>query len=242
VSDESSRPTERARPIPVAPLGTASRARLVIVDPYDLTRAGLRTILAAEPDLEVVAEATDSADALVICTRLRPDLALIALRPGDRGGLLAIRALKQDCPGLRILVTILGEAGLDITPAITAGACGYLDETAGRESLVSTIRRALRGERLLPPRHGAASPAVGYRTPRLSRPAVELTPRETEVLRLVAHGRTNQQIASALTLSLSTVKTHLEHILAKLAVSDRTEAAVYAAELGIIGSASDRPR
>jgi DNA-binding NarL/FixJ family response regulator len=216
--------------------GAAKPARLVIVDDHDLARAGLRSLLAGERGLEVVGEAADGREAVTLCRRSRPDLVLMDLRMRDMDGLAATRAIKQDCPDTIVLVVTMYENPDYLLEALKAGASGYLLKGATRRELVRAVRDALRGKSILQPEltsqllrrlAGQSQQDPGERSD-------PLTPREREVLQLVARGRTNREIGQEIGLSLSTVKTHLEHIIEKLGVSDRTQAAVRAAALGLL--------
>ena len=213
-------------------------ARLAIVDDHDLARAGLRGMLAGERGLEIVGEAVNGRQALSLCRRLRPDLVLMDVRMPDLDGLAATRAIKQECPGTSVILVTMHENADYLLEAIKAGAAGYVLKGATKRELVSAVRRVLAGESVLEPDLTSQLLRRLAREPRRDAPtpAEPLTPREREVLRLVARGYTNQEIATELTLSLSTVKTHLEHIIAKLDVSDRTQAAVRAAELGLLST------
>jgi DNA-binding NarL/FixJ family response regulator len=195
-------------------------------------------MLAGERGLEIVGEAVNGRQALSLCRRLRPDLVLMDVRMPDLDGLAATRAIKQECPGTSVILVTMHENADYLLEAIKAGAAGYVLKGATKRELVSAVRRVLAGESVLEPdltsqllRRLASEPRRDAPTP-----VEPLTPREREVLRLVARGYTNQEIATELTLSLSTVKTHLEHIIAKLDVSDRTQAAVRAAELGLLST------
>jgi DNA-binding NarL/FixJ family response regulator len=210
-------------------------ARLLIVDDHDLARAGLRSMLSGERGLEVVAEATGGQQAVTLCQRLQPDLVLMDVRMPDLDGLAATSAIKAGCPTTSVVMVTMHENVDYLLEALKAGAAGYVLKSATKQELVETIRQVLRGESALQPalaaqllRRFAAEP------PRPTNPVERLTPREREVLALIAQGQTNQQISRALTLSLSTIKTHVEHIIAKLGVSDRTQAAVRAIEARFI--------
>ena len=222
----------------IRPAKLAPPARLAIVDDHDLARAGLRGMLAGERGLEIVGEAVNGRQALSLCRRLRPDLVLMDVRMPDLDGLAATRAIKQECPGTSVILVTMHENADYLLEAIKAGAAGYVLKGATKRELVSAVRRVLAGEPVLEPDLTSQLLRRLAREPRRDAPTpVEpLTPREREVLRLVARGYTNQEIATELTLSLSTVKTHLEHIIAKLDVSDRTQAAVRAAELGLLST------
>jgi DNA-binding NarL/FixJ family response regulator len=224
-----------------APITRQGVARLAIVDDHDLARAGLRSVLAGERGLEVVGEAADGRQALALCRRLRPDLVLMDIRMRDQDGLAATSAIKREYPDISVIMVTMHEDPDYLLEALKAGAAGYVLKGATKREIVTTVRRVLRGESALEPSLAAqVLRRLAGEAPRdAPAPAEPLTPREGEVLRLVARGRTNQEIGRELVLSVSTVKTHLEHIIAKLGVSDRTQAAVRAAELGLL--APDRP-
>jgi DNA-binding NarL/FixJ family response regulator len=213
-------------------------ARLVIADDHELARAGLRSMLAGERGLEVVGEASSGLDLLAVCDRLRPDLVLMDVRMPELDGLAATRALKRELPSISVVIVTMHENSDYLFEALKAGAAGYVLKGATKRELVATIRKVLGGESALEPElvtrllWRLANESTGSATA----PVEALTARELEVLRLVAQGQTNRDIGRELTLSVSTVKTHLEHIIAKLDVSDRTQAAVRAAELGLLDS------
>ncbi|NJN65958.1 MAG: response regulator transcription factor [Chloroflexaceae bacterium] len=212
-------------------------ARLVIADDHELARAGLRSMLEGERGLEVVGEAADGTEALELCRTLRPDLALIDVRMPGMDGLETTRAVKQLCPEISVIIVTMHENSDYLISAIRAGAAGYLLKDTSRRELLTAIRHVLQGEsflntdltqRLLQSMSGEMR-----REEALTEP---LTPRELEVLRLLAQGQTNRQIAQNLIISAGTVKVHVQHIIAKLNVSDRTQAAVRAVELGLVHS------
>jgi DNA-binding NarL/FixJ family response regulator len=223
----------------------APPARVLIADDHPLAREGLRAMMVGEPDLEVVGEAADGEEALELCRELRPDLVLMDVHMPEMDGLEATRGIRGERLGAAVLI-VTGLEGPDyLLEAVRAGAGGYILKYASREALLGAVRGVLDGEspldgelamRLLVSLAGGGDRSVG------PRPAGErgekvfprqLTPRELDVLRLLAAGRTNREITQQLHLSLSTVKTHLEHIMDKLEVSDRTQAALKAVELGL---------
>ncbi|HEX9370925.1 MAG TPA: response regulator transcription factor, partial [Roseiflexaceae bacterium] len=184
----------------------------------------------------VVGEATTGREALALCSQLRPDLVLLDVRMPDMDGLSATRAIREACPETRVLIVTTHEHVDYLLAALRAGAAGYLLKDITRHELLMTIRRVLRGETMLNGdlatqalqrlREERASPSNGQ--------PERLTPREREVLKLVVEGQTNREIASKLSLSVGTVKIHVEHIIAKLGVADRTQAAVRAVERGLL--------
>lgn len=221
------------------PATQAGVARLLIADDHDLARAGLRSMLDGERGLEVVGEAADGQQALALCRRLRPDLVLMDVRMPKLDGLTATSAIKRECTGTSVIMVTMHENSDYLLEALKAGAAGYVLKGATKREIITTVRQVLGGE-------SALQPELATRLLRrlanegptdAAAPAEQLTPREREVLRLVAQGQTNQEIGRELTLSVSTVKTHVEHIIAKLEVSDRTQAAVRAAQLGLLSPA-----
>jgi len=216
-------------------------ARLVIADDHELARAGLRSMVGGEPGLEIVGEATNGREALELCRRYEPDLALLDMRMPEMDGLAATRAIKQELPRTAVVIVTMHENPDYLFEALKAGAAGYLLKDASQREVVTAIRRVLRGESLLNQDLATqllrrlAGEASGVATPR---PPERLTPREHEVLRLLAQGQTNREIAKSLVVSVGTVKVHVEHIIAKLGVSDRTQAAVRAVELGLLHTSS----
>jgi DNA-binding NarL/FixJ family response regulator len=211
-------------------------ARVIIADDHELARTGLRGMLTGEPDLEVVGEATTGQQAVSLCRRLRPDVALMDVRMPEMDGLAATRVIKEESPSTAVVMVTMHENPEYLLEALRAGAAGYVLKDASHEEVLRTIRRVVDGEALLTPeiasrllvrlvREKAAQPAP--------QPVVPLTARETVVLKLVAQGWTNREIAADLQLSTGTVKVHVERILAKLGVSHRTQAAVRAVEMGI---------
>jgi DNA-binding NarL/FixJ family response regulator len=210
----------------------------VIADDHELTRAGLRAMLSSERGLELVGEATNGREALLFCRRLRPDLVLLDVRMPEMDGLATTRAIKQECPTTSVIIVTMHENPEYMLEALKAGAAGYVLKDATRSELISAIRYVLRGESIL---NGELATRLLRRlaaeTPRDPwRPPERLTPRELDVLRLLVQGQTNREIGANLTISVGTVKIHVEHIIAKLGVSDRTQAAVRAVELGLLNS------
>ena len=212
----------------------ARTARLVIVDDHELARAGLRSILAAERGLELVGEAVNGREAVALCRRLRPDLALIDVRMPDMDGLAATRAIKQESPHSAVIVITMHENPDYLFEALRAGAAGYVLKGATGREIITAVRQVLRGERVL---NAAVSTQLLHRMAGTTSPTLppgrQLTAREIEVLGLLAQGKTNREIGRELHLSLGTVKAHVEHILTKLEVADRTQAAVRAVDLGL---------
>jgi len=222
------------------PEATAARPtakRLVIVDDHDLARAGLASLLSTDPRLHIVGEATSGREALALCRHLRPDLVLMDVRIPDLDGLAATRAIKQDCPGTSVIIVTMHEKADYLVEALQAGASGYVLKGATKQELVSTVSRVLSGEPVINADLTVQLLRRLIRADNVATAATQLTAREYDVLRLLVQGRTNGEIAHELRISRSTVKAHVEHILDKLGVCDRTQAAVRAVELGLVASA-----
>ena len=203
--------------------------RLVIADDHPVVRDGLRGMFAGASDIDVVGEAADGAEAVVVAERTDPDVVLLDLRMPVLDGVGAIRKLRAAGVAARILVVTTYDTDADVLPAIEAGATGYVLKDAPRDELLRAVRAAARGEAVLAPA------VVDVLMSRVRGPAQEpLTPREVEVLRLVARGTSNRDAAAALFVSEATVKTHLLHIYAKLGVNDRAAAVALAVERGLV--------
>jgi DNA-binding NarL/FixJ family response regulator len=222
-----------------AETGTARHGRIVIADDHELARLGLRTMLQPEPDLEVVGEAATGREAVEVSRQLQPDLVLMDIRMPDLDGLVATRAIKEELPRTSILIVTLSEDPDYLLEALRVGAAGYVLKDASRREVVTAVRQVLGGESPLDPKLAAQliRRLAGQTPPKEQQPAKhgdELTQRELDVLRLVAEGKTNAEIAHTLFVSVGTVKVHVERIINKLDVSDRTQAAVRAVELGYL--------
>jgi len=205
--------------------------RVLLVDDHPVVRFGLRSLLDAEDDLEVVGEAGDGHEAVDLCRVLHPDVVLMDLRMPGGDGTTATARLATEMPDVHVLVlTTYDDDDGDILRAVEAGARGYLLKDTPREVLTDAVRAAARGETVLAP------PIAARLMRRLSRPAGEsLTAREVEVLRAVARGRTNAQIGRELSIGEATVKTHLLRAFVKLGVDDRTHAVTVAMHRGLLG-------
>ena len=203
--------------------------RILIVDDHPVVRAGLTGMLAAEGDLEVVAEAGDGAEAVRLAAELRPEVVLMDLRMAGLDGVEATARITAETPGVRVLILTTYDTDADIVRAVEAGASGYLLKDTPRAELAAAVRRAAAGETVLAPRVAAKL------VDRMRAPAVApLTPRETEVLALVARGLANAEIGRELFISEATVKTHLVRAFGKLGVDDRTAAVTKAMGLGLL--------
>lgn len=206
--------------------------RVLIADDQPLMRRGLRTVLELEPGLEVVGEAANGEEALELARASRPDVVLMDVQMPVMDGVEATRRLVDEGGGARVLVLTTFDDEAYVLDGIRAGAAGYLLKDVRAEELCDVIRSVARGERFIQPK--VAAIYLQRMAERNAEPETEpLSPRESEVLQLVAQGRTNREIATQLGLSPSTVKNHVNSILAKLRVRNRTEAALKAR--GLIG-------
>jgi NarL family two-component system response regulator LiaR len=209
--------------------------RVLIADDHAVVRQGLRAFLELQDEIEVVGEAEDGEDAVAAVERLRPDVVLIDLVMPRLDGIEAIRRIRERRPGSRVIVLTSFVDDDKLFPAVRAGAAGYLLKDVQPAELVEAIRTVERGDALLHPAVTAKvmeEIASGHGD---SGAADALTPREREVLGLIAHGMANKLIARELGVSERTVKTHVSNILTKLGVSDRTQAALYAVREGLVG-------
>jgi DNA-binding NarL/FixJ family response regulator len=225
-------------------VGREGRAatRLVVVDDHDLAREGLKDMLLDEPDIEVVGEASNGRESLLVCSRLRPDMLLMDVRMPEMDGLAATREVKKRHPEISVLMVTMHENPDYLLEALKAGAAGYVLKDAPQEEVLEAVRRVREGESPLDPELAARllrrlAAGEGMNGPRrVAQRGLpnQLTPREFEVLRLMKLGYTNRQIAGELVISLGTAKNHVEHIISKLESSDRTQAVVKALELGVL--------
>ncbi|MFI9205751.1 response regulator [Streptomyces sp. NPDC053048] len=214
---------------------------VLVVDDDELTRTGLRALLSAKPDIDVVGEAADGAEVLPMVERLRPDVVLMDVRMPEVDGIEATRRLRSalaDPPKVVVITTF--ENDEHVYDALRAGASGFIRKRAPSRQIAHAIRLVAAGDSLLFPdavrRLATARPA---RRDGAAGRAALLTGREIEILRLMAEGHSNQGAATALRLSLETVKTHVGNVLTKLDANNRTQAVVMAYEAGLLGAGPD---
>jgi DNA-binding NarL/FixJ family response regulator len=211
---------------------------VVVADDQEVVRAGFAALLATQPDFEVVGSVADGAQAVRLCRQRRPDIVLMDVRMPVLDGIEATRQIAADADGPRVIILTTFDLDEHVYDALTAGASGFLLKDVTAERLFDAVRVVAAGEALL-------APAVTRRLitefarmrPRGGRPPVALdalTPRETAVLRLIAAGLSNGEIAGRLVVSEETVKTHVSRVLNKLGLRDRTQAVVAAYESGLI--------
>jgi DNA-binding NarL/FixJ family response regulator len=212
---------------------------LVIADDQGMVRAGFRSLLATEPDLDVVGEAANGEEAVEVVTRLRPDVTLMDIRMPVLDGISATRQILEAGVETRVLVLTTFDLDEYVFEALRAGASGFLLKDAPAEELAAAIRVVAEGESLLAP--GVTRKVIDAFVRRPATPARQpdaalslLTPRELEVLGLLARGRSNADIASTLFVSEGTTKTHVSNILMKLGLRDRVQAVIFAYENGVV--------
>jgi DNA-binding NarL/FixJ family response regulator len=211
--------------------------RVLIADDEKLMRSGLRAILAAEPDIEVAGEAGDGLEAIASAERLRPDVVLMDVRMPNLDGLAATERLVARAEGVRVVMLTTFDLDEYVYAALRAGASGFVLKDAPADQLLTAIRVVVEGEALLAPSITRRLIAEYARRPRAAgRPdqLSELTERELEVMRLMAGGLSNAEIAEHLIVGEATIKTHVSRILAKLGLRDRTQAVVLAYESGLV--------
>ncbi|MEU3163693.1 response regulator transcription factor [Streptosporangium sp. NPDC006930] len=202
---------------------------MIIVDDHPVVRDGLRGIFTGDDAFEVVGEAAEGPEALAVALRTNPDVVLMDLRMPKMSGAEIIRRLREQTPGIHVLVLTTFDDDADVLPAIEQGATGYLLKDTPRAELRDAVRAAARGETVLSP-SVAGVLAHRVRTPKQR----VLSRREIEVLGLITRGATNREVAAKLFITEATVKTHLLHIFAKLGVNDRAAAVAAAYETGLL--------
>jgi RNA polymerase sigma factor (sigma-70 family) len=214
------------------PPTTSSSIRVLVADDHEIVRHGLKSVF-KDSDICIVGEATDAAEAVTLTSEQRPDVVTLDVRLGTGDGLDAIKAIREANPDTRIVMLSSFDSPTYIARAVSAGASDYVLKTASRKDLIEAVTNAARG---LPPARSGEFRRISRSMANKSLPDdidVPLTPRETQVLRLVSMGLSNQEIADSLEISIETVKEHVQNLLRKLSVDDRTQAAVWAIRHGL---------
>jgi len=214
-----------------------SPIRVVVIDDHSLFRRGITALLAHEPGIAVVGEAADGFDGIRTVLAQRPDVVLLDLNMPGISGIETLQAILKDAPGTHVVMLTVSEDAEDLFAALRAGALGYLLKNIDSEFLLASIRRAATGDSVISPEMtGRLVRQVVSGVPAAS-PAEALSPREREILRCLARGASNKEIARELDVAESTVKIHVQHILRKLELTSRVQAAVWAVEHGIAARA-----
>lgn len=208
------------------------KIRILLVDDHTLFRSGVRSLLQRQPDIEIVGEAGDGLEGLKRAKSLQPDVVLLDLHMPGTSGLAALRLLVEEVPATHVLMLTVSEDAEDLLEALRSGAVGYLLKNIETEILVDAIRRAAEGESVVSPQMtGKLVQGLRHPTGKEVLPGSErekLTPRERDIIALLARGESNKEIARHLDLAESTVKIHVQSILKKLQLSSRVQAAIYA--------------
>src|SRR5512141_1621574 len=204
--------------------------RILVVDDHSVVRQGLKMFLGLDPELEVIGEAVDGADGVKKAKELKPDVVLMDLLMPVMDGITAIGVLRRELPDTEVIALTSVLEDSSVIGAVRAGAIGYLLKDTESDELCRAIKAAAAGQVQLSPKAAARL----MREVRAPESPETLTERETEVLRLLAQGRSNKEIAHDLTIGEKTVKTHVSNILSKLSVPSRTQAALYAVRIGLV--------
>ena len=206
--------------------------KVLLVDDHEMVRLGVSTYLSIQPDIEVVGEASDGQEGVEKALSLRPDVILMDLVMDNMDGITATKEILAQWPQAKILIVTSYIDDEKVFPAIQAGASGYLLKTSSAQEIAEAVRKTIVGERVIEEEVSEKIQNQDYDNQYFL--YEELTNREREVLDLIAQGKSNQEIAEILFITLKTVKTHVSNILAKLGVEDRTQAAIYAFKHGLV--------
>ena len=206
--------------------------KVLLVDDHEMVRLGVSTYLSIQPDIEVVGEASDGQEGVEKALSLRPDVILMDLVMDNMDGITATKEILAQWPQAKILIVTSYIDDEKVFPAIQAGASGYLLKTSSAQEISEAVRKTIVGERVIEEEVSEKIQNQDYANQYFL--YEELTNREREVLDLIAQGKSNQEIAEILFITLKTVKTHVSNILAKLGVEDRTQAAIYAFKHGLV--------
>jgi len=209
-----------------------TRIRLILADDHTLVRAGIRALLERTPDIEVVGEAGDGYSALDLIRAVKPDLILLDMMMPGLDGLGVLSRVKEEFPGIRVIILSIHDSEEHAVQALSAGAAGYLPKKAASAELIEAIKKVMRGEEYVSREVSGATPfnkvASGEHL------NVELTPRQHDVLRMIAEGQTTKQIAGVLNISVKTVETHRALLMDRLNIHDLAGLVRYAIKVGIV--------
>ena len=206
--------------------------QVLLVDDHEMVRLGVSSYLSIQEDIQVIGEAENGREGYEKAMELRPDVILMDLVMEEMDGIESTKAILKDWPEAKIIIVTSFIDDEKVYPAIEAGAAGYLLKTSTAHEIADAIRATQRGERVLEPEATKMMEKISKRNEPILHE--ELTKRENEILMLIAEGKSNQEIADELFITLKTVKTHVSNILAKLEVEDRTQAAIYAFKHGLV--------
>lgn len=215
--------------------------RLLLADDHEVTRAGFAAMLADCPEFSIVGQAVDGRQALELCERLQPDIAILDIRMPVLNGLATARLLHERLPAIKVLLFTMYDSPDHLEAAISAGAVGYLLKDASRQEVIDGLRQVAAGQSAL---NGMVSAQLLRRVVERNQSGATnsaLTPRERQVLGLVAGGFTNREIGEKLGITTGTAKAHVERVIGKLGVADRTQAAVQGIALGLVAPTERQP-
>ncbi|WRP08767.1 response regulator transcription factor [Rossellomorea aquimaris] len=201
--------------------------KVVFVDDHEMVRIGVSSYLSAQADIDVVGEASDGKEGVQLALELRPDIILMDLVMKEMDGIQATKEIIQEWPDAKIIIVTSFLDDDKVYPALEAGAVSYMLKTSKASEIAEAVRKTYNGQSILEP-EVTGKMMTRMRQKTVSHPHEELTNRELEILLLMTHGKTNQEIADELFIALKTVKTHVSNILSKLGVQDRTQAVIYA--------------
>lgn len=209
--------------------------RILLIDDHTLFRSGIKSLLSRQPDFEVVGEASDGLEGVKRAKSLSPDVVLLDINMPGVSGREAVSMITEDVPGTRVIMLTVSEDSDDLIDCLRAGAQGYLLKNIDTSFLLDSLRRAAEGESVMSSQMMNKLMGSLRNAPSAEeKNAVSLTPREREILALLAHGASNKELSRTLSLAEGTIKIHVQNILKKLKLSSRVQAAVYAVENGIV--------
>lgn len=213
------------------------KIRILLADDHPLFRSGIKLLLQRQKDIEIVAEASDGAECVKLAKKFKPDMVLLDLNMEGVGGLEALPLLKKEIPDTCVLMLTVSEGADDLVEALKLGASGYLLKNIDTDFLLDSIRRAANGESVMSPQMAANLANAIRSEKKMASEKAELphlSPRETQIIQLIARGSSNKEIARSLDIAESTVKIHVQGILRKLNLTSRVQAAIYAIDHNLV--------
>ena len=215
------------------------KIRILVADDHPLFRSGIKLLLQRQKDIEIVGEASDGAECVKLAKKLKPDMVLLDLNMEGVGGLEALPLLKKEIPDTYVLMLTVSEGADDLVEALKLGASGYLLKNIDTDFLLDSIRRAANGESVMSPQMAVNLADAIRSEKKVAAEKAEvphLSPRETQIIQLIAKGASNKEIARSLDIAESTVKIHVQGILRKLNLTSRVQAAIYAIDHNLVES------